>query len=464
VEYDVFISHASEDKETVAKPLAAALEVVGAKVWLDVLTIGWGDSLSEAIDRGLARSRYGIVVLSPAFFKKDWTRQELGGLVQRQVGERRTVILPLYHDLTHSEVLAHSPTLADAVGLEWSMGPEALARRFKGMLTDESAPSAGTAEDAVKVSAQSMLERAKALLQREQQIPVDDLLRAETDAALTSLDTPAFDARRRVYGDEANFLDFKTRVHDYEAAMERVNAVQTAVAYYGGSEYHVALKRSLERFGDHQHGVGKASHASNEMQAYPAVLSFHRSAVAAIAAERWGNLRSLFQEAHVSQGALNGPRVPLILQMPPNKPFGYSGLDQWLAKDTWNQTNPNRYTPSEDHLAARCVESLAWLGIDEQEAERIFDIWLFLGQIAYLDVPNSRGRFDDYFSEGRWWRLFPSYGGWEHSPQGLLMARVLADGDASSILKSGIAGGSASTFLARGEGVRKMIEDRIRRR
>src|ERR1700733_13728131 len=68
---DLFISHASEDKDTVARPLSKALETRGWSVWLDELELTIGDSLSGGIDAALARSRYGVVVLSRAFFTKE---------------------------------------------------------------------------------------------------------------------------------------------------------------------------------------------------------------------------------------------------------------------------------------------------------------------------------------------------------------------------------------------------------
>ena len=79
--YDVFISHASEDKEQFVKPLVVALEAAGYKVWYDEFTLKVGDSLRRSIDSGLSNSRYGVVVFSSAFFEKNWTQYELDGLV-----------------------------------------------------------------------------------------------------------------------------------------------------------------------------------------------------------------------------------------------------------------------------------------------------------------------------------------------------------------------------------------------
>jgi TIR domain len=79
-EWDVFISHASEDKEAIARPLAEALVNAGLKVWYEAFSLKLGDSLRQSIDRGLAQSRYGVVILSPNFFEKQWPQRELNGL------------------------------------------------------------------------------------------------------------------------------------------------------------------------------------------------------------------------------------------------------------------------------------------------------------------------------------------------------------------------------------------------
>lgn len=112
--YDVFISHATEDKDEIVRPLANALVSEGLSVWYDEFELRIGDSLRRKIDTGLARSRFGVVVLSHSFFAKNWPQYELDGLVTREMtGEQ--VILPLWHRITKSEVIAQSPSLADKV-------------------------------------------------------------------------------------------------------------------------------------------------------------------------------------------------------------------------------------------------------------------------------------------------------------------------------------------------------------
>lgn len=119
--WDVFICHASEDKNEVARPLAIALAKSGVEVWYDEFSLALGDSLRRTIDHGLAHSRYGIVVLSPAFFAKQWPQYELDGLVQKELTGSKAV-LPIWHNVTRSEVSNYSLPLSDKVGVPTSSG------------------------------------------------------------------------------------------------------------------------------------------------------------------------------------------------------------------------------------------------------------------------------------------------------------------------------------------------------
>lgn len=113
-EYDVFISHASEDKDAVVRPLATALQNKGIRVWYDEFEMRIGDSLRRKIDQGLANSRFGIVVISSFFIKKGWTNYELDGLMTKAISGQQ-VLLPIWHNISKQEVINFSPSLADKV-------------------------------------------------------------------------------------------------------------------------------------------------------------------------------------------------------------------------------------------------------------------------------------------------------------------------------------------------------------
>lgn len=114
-QYDFFISHATEDKDFV-RPLTVKLQEAGKSVWVDELVLTVGDSLRRKIDEGLKSSKYGIVILSTDFFKKNWTQHELDGLVAREMNGIK-VILPIWHKVSKDEVFSYSPTLSDKLAL-----------------------------------------------------------------------------------------------------------------------------------------------------------------------------------------------------------------------------------------------------------------------------------------------------------------------------------------------------------
>lgn len=115
--WDVFISHASEDQESFVRPLARSLQRLGVRVWYAEFSLRVGASLSRSIDKGLAESRFGIVVVSAAFIRKRWPQYELAGLVSREIAEGR-VILPLWHGVTRDDLLSFSPPLADKLAIK----------------------------------------------------------------------------------------------------------------------------------------------------------------------------------------------------------------------------------------------------------------------------------------------------------------------------------------------------------
>jgi hypothetical protein len=117
--WDVFISHATEDKDAVARPLRDALARRGITVWLDEAQMKIGHSLRRKIDEGVRSSRFGVVVLSEDFFRKGWTNHELDGLITRTIAGEQS-LLPIWHDLDGAQVRSFSPSLADRVALSTS--------------------------------------------------------------------------------------------------------------------------------------------------------------------------------------------------------------------------------------------------------------------------------------------------------------------------------------------------------
>jgi hypothetical protein len=126
--YDLFICHASEDKELVARPIAEALQDA-ASVWYDEFSLELGDSLRASIDKGLAESNFGLVILSPTFFTKNWPQAELNGLFAKEISGTKT-ILPIWHQMTKEQILQFSPILADRVAAKTENGLDSVVKQI----------------------------------------------------------------------------------------------------------------------------------------------------------------------------------------------------------------------------------------------------------------------------------------------------------------------------------------------
>ena len=114
---DVFVCHASQDKDGFVRPLAEGLRSLGVTVWYDEFSLTLGDSVSRQIDHGIANARFGIVVISRDFIGRPWPEHELRGLVSRDV-EEDLRILPIWHGVNKQEVATFSPSLSDKFAID----------------------------------------------------------------------------------------------------------------------------------------------------------------------------------------------------------------------------------------------------------------------------------------------------------------------------------------------------------
>ena len=114
--YDVFISHASEDKESFVDGLVKELLKREVKVWYDRKVLTWGKSIRQSIDLGLRQSKFAIVVLSEHYIRKYWTQKEFNALFNlgSQLGE---FILPIWHNISEEKAKEFSPMLSDTIAL-----------------------------------------------------------------------------------------------------------------------------------------------------------------------------------------------------------------------------------------------------------------------------------------------------------------------------------------------------------
>jgi hypothetical protein len=196
VKYDVFISHASEDKIEVARPLASLLLQAGLKVWLDEFELKLGDSLRRKIDAGLGDSRFGVVVLSKAFFSKEWPKKELDALVAREDGVAK-VILPVWHQVTAVEIRKFSPMLADRLGATTEIG----IARVASQIADVVLQAAGSESSKANEHRQSDHTDGPSSIQELMVQFLDELQeRADSPSEIQGLPTGYYDLDRMMGG------------------------------------------------------------------------------------------------------------------------------------------------------------------------------------------------------------------------------------------------------------------------
>jgi TIR domain len=108
---DLFISHATADKERYILPLTNALLNRGVTFWLDSFEIGWGDNFVIKINDGLRSSRFGLVCLSKSFLARRWPETEMAAVIAIQYANGNKKVLPLILN-SKAKIIETYPILA----------------------------------------------------------------------------------------------------------------------------------------------------------------------------------------------------------------------------------------------------------------------------------------------------------------------------------------------------------------
>jgi len=134
---DIFICHASEDKDEVVRPLVGALHDAGISYWYDEAEIKWGDSITQRVNEGLEISRYVIVVLTESFISKNWPQRELNSALNIEADSGDVRVLPLLvgDDTTMKRIMEKYPILNDKFYLKWRNGINKIIQAIKARLS-----------------------------------------------------------------------------------------------------------------------------------------------------------------------------------------------------------------------------------------------------------------------------------------------------------------------------------------
>lgn len=117
IKYDVFLSHSSLDKEIFVTELSEKLSEKGLNVFEDVKVFKIGHSQTDMMNMGILNSRFVIVFLSPNFIKSGWSQYEFKSFLNREINEKRIIILPIWHDVSVEQVREYNPYLVDKFAL-----------------------------------------------------------------------------------------------------------------------------------------------------------------------------------------------------------------------------------------------------------------------------------------------------------------------------------------------------------
>ncbi|MBI1880883.1 MAG: toll/interleukin-1 receptor domain-containing protein [Chloroflexi bacterium] len=135
---DIFICHASEDKQAIIRPLVAALKGQGVSCWVDEAEIKWADSITQKVNEGLAISRYVIVVLSPSFVGKNWPERELLAALNVEASSGKVKVLPLVAGDKNfiDQIRQKYFLLNDKLFISWSGDPQPIVKAVLSRLQD----------------------------------------------------------------------------------------------------------------------------------------------------------------------------------------------------------------------------------------------------------------------------------------------------------------------------------------
>lgn len=247
--WDFFISHASEDKEAIARPLAAALIAKGKTVWYDDFSLKMGDSLRESIDCGLGNSSFGIVILSPHFFEKDWPKKELDGLAAREVNGTK-VILPVWHEVGFNEVRQYSPTLAGRVAASSNKGLEYVVEKI--LDAAGAPPSSAIPKSGVPREQQREAIRRKLTVVRINawQSRLTIWVTNRSDATISVKSASMYHGQKRlshgVPSDGRKFVDVRPNTQDFAIAFTTDADAMLKLQSWGVVDRHLPIYTSID--------------------------------------------------------------------------------------------------------------------------------------------------------------------------------------------------------------------------
>lgn len=149
-DYDIFISHASEDKAQIARPIYEACQALGLKAFLDEEHIAWGQNFTTKINTALGAARTVLVIITPTSVTKDWPVAEVNTALSLEISGEKNVLAVR----AGNPDLARLPLISAKDWHEWSNDPHEVAKKLQAAVKGTS-PQAPRAKEAASTSVPS---------------------------------------------------------------------------------------------------------------------------------------------------------------------------------------------------------------------------------------------------------------------------------------------------------------------
>lgn len=135
--YDIFICHASEDKEVIAIPLYDALRARNITTFIDHVEIEWGDSLIDKINTALAKAKYVIAILSETSVDKKWPKKELNSVLASEISNGKVKLLTLVKKEDEEAIADKIPLAHDKRYMVYDNNADSIADQVLKMLSNK---------------------------------------------------------------------------------------------------------------------------------------------------------------------------------------------------------------------------------------------------------------------------------------------------------------------------------------
>lgn len=216
---DIFICHASEDKDSIVRTMVDLFNCEGITCWYDETEVQWGDSITDKVNEGLRISSYVLVVFTMAFIEKEWPQRELNSILSKEASSGEVKVLPLIVGSEEERVMILSkyPLLSDKMYLVWNDNHQKIVCALKSRL--KSGGDVGTFDQSRDISVSNNIA-----------IPMPEIKKQFTQRDRDLFLRDAFGKVKKYFSDGLN--EIEKRQQDVEADFLEVDNLRFVATIY----------------------------------------------------------------------------------------------------------------------------------------------------------------------------------------------------------------------------------------